>query len=117
MDQDLIEGALDNLLQNSVKAMPEGGHLSVHSRRGEAAPETLIITINDTGIGMDARHLQRAFDDFFTTREDGSGLGLSFVKRVIEAHGGHVALSSEVGAGTCVTIELPYQPITPGLTS
>jgi signal transduction histidine kinase len=63
--------------------------------------------IEDTGEGMDARQLERAFDDFFTTKAQGSGLGLAFARRVVEAHGGEVRLSSVLARGTTVEFVLP----------
>ncbi|MGB0592195.1 MAG: sensor histidine kinase [Myxococcota bacterium] len=115
MDEDLIEGALDNVIQNALKAMPDGGILTVRTEVSAGLHEALIVTVTDTGSGMDARQLQRAFDDFYTTRQDGSGLGLAFVRRVVEAHGGEVRLSSTLGEGTTVTIELPYRDLEQGL--
>jgi signal transduction histidine kinase len=56
---------------------------------------------------MDVRQIERAFDEFYTTKAQGSGLGLSFVRRVVDAHGGAVGLTSEVGRGTSVRIEFP----------
>jgi two-component system sensor histidine kinase HydH len=63
--------------------------------------------MEDTGEGMDARTRERAFDDFFTTKATGSGLGLAFVRRVVEAHGGEVSLTSREGHGTVVRLRLP----------
>ena len=110
MDRDLIQGALDNLVQNAIKAMPEGGEIRVTAERDAARDAMLRITLSDTGTGMDAREMQRAFDDFYTTRQDGSGLGLAFVRRVVEAHGGEVRLNSALGEGTVVTLDLPNRP-------
>ena len=67
----------------------------------------LELAVEDTGCGMDARTRERAFDDFFTTKAQGSGLGLAFVNRVVQAHGGHVQLSSRPGHGTVVSVRLP----------
>ena len=108
MDPDLIQGALENVVQNSIKAMPDGGKLSITTQASQGEFATLTIRLRDSGVGMDARHIQRVFDDFYTTREDGSGLGLAFVRRVVEAHGGDVHLKSAIAEGTLVTINLPY---------
>jgi two-component system sensor histidine kinase HydH len=116
LDEDLIQGALDNVVQNALKAMPDGGTLSVSTGAAEGLHQTLWVEVTDTGSGMDARQLQRAFEDFYTTRQDGSGLGLAFVRRVVEAHGGEVRLSSTLGEGTTVTIEFPYQEPSQGLS-
>ena len=70
-------------------------------------PPGVVVLVEDTGAGMDARTRERAFDEFFTTKSAGSGLGLSFVRRVVEAHGGRVTISSEHGRGTVVRLRLP----------
>jgi two-component system, NtrC family, sensor histidine kinase HydH len=106
LDRDLMAVALENIVRNAVEAMPEGGSLTARTRvDGEAG--RLCIAIRDTGKGMDARELERAFDELFTTKVGGSGLGLAFVARVMEAHGGRARLESAPGAGTTVELELP----------
>jgi signal transduction histidine kinase len=105
-DPDLVSAALDNLLDNSRQALPTGGVVTVRTGVGESG---VWISVSDTGEGMDPRTREHAFDDFFTTRADGSGLGLPFVRRVVEAHGGRVALKSELSKGTEVRMLLPRQ--------
>lgn len=104
VDRDLFARALENLARNAFEAMPEGGSLDVRVVRAEAG---VVVRVADTGAGMDARTAERVFDEFFTTKTSGSGLGLPFVRRVIEAHGGSVALTSLVGRGTVVEMRLP----------
>ena len=110
-DRDLLARALENLMKNAFEAMPDGGALTVTVESlidGERArAQRLVIRIADTGSGMNARTRERIFDDFYTTKATGSGLGLPFVKRVIEAHGGDVTLVSEVGRGSVFTLRLP----------
>ncbi|HEX7666734.1 MAG TPA: HAMP domain-containing sensor histidine kinase [Polyangiaceae bacterium] len=74
-----------------------------------ALPASVLVTVGDDGPGIDAEHLGRVFDRFFTTRDRarGTGLGLALVKAVAEAHGGTVGVTSEDGAGACFTLELP----------
>jgi signal transduction histidine kinase len=86
--------------------MPSGGVLTVRTSidRRRERPIGARLTIQDTGAGMNARESARAFEDFFTTKPEGSGLGLGFVQRVMQAHGGRVDLTSKVGAGTSVTL-------------
>jgi signal transduction histidine kinase len=111
-DADLLAGALENVLRNAFEAMPQGGRLQVKTRiespPGGAA--SVVVRVEDTGEGMDARRAARAFDDFYTTKARGSGLGLAFVRRVAMAHGGNVSLVSKLGVGTAVEFRLPAAP-------
>lgn len=104
-DEELLSQALHNLLRNACEAMPEGGELTVETREQDG--QWVVLAVVDTGVGMDARTRERAFDTFFTTRASGSGLGLSWVRRVATAHGGKVSLESVEGQGTRVEIWLP----------
>ncbi len=103
-DEDLLANALENLVRNACEAMPQGGTLTVRTLWDG---EDVAVEVEDTGEGMDARTRERAFDDFYTTKASGSGLGLAFVRRVVEAHGGQVALTSREGHGTVVRLRLP----------
>jgi signal transduction histidine kinase len=103
-DKDLIATALENLIRNSIEAMPEGGEITVRTERAEGA---VLMSVEDTGPGMDARIREHAFDDFFTTKATGTGLGLAFVRRVAEAHGGNAWLGERAGRGTIVNLRLP----------
>jgi signal transduction histidine kinase len=104
LDEDLIAAVFENVAANAARAMPDGGTLTVSASRhwDEAAIEFV-----DEGEGMDARQQERAFDDFFTTRADGSGMGLAFARRVVQAHDGRITLKSTLGEGTIVRIRLP----------
>ncbi len=103
-DRDLVESAVENVVRNAVEATKERGDVRVETERKEGA---VFVRVVDTGAGMDARQLERAFEDFFTTKPTGSGLGLAFTRRVMLAHGGDVSLASEAGAGTTVELRLP----------
>lgn len=103
-DFDLLANALENLVRNAFEAMPQGGILTV---RTAVEGQSVVLAVEDTGEGMDARTAERAFDDFYTTKATGSGLGLAFVRRVVEAHGGQVSLTSQEGRGTIVHLRLP----------
>jgi two-component system, NtrC family, sensor histidine kinase HydH len=109
-DRDMLARVVENLVRNAFEAMPEGGQLTVRTAllggKGAGAKE-VVVSVEDTGGGMDARTRERAFDDFFTTKALGSGLGLAFVRRAIEAHGGEVSLESTLGRGTVVSVRLP----------
>ena len=108
-DPELIGSVLDNVLRNAQQAMPKGGVLTVTVTREQDRDigDASVISVTDTGVGMDPRVLARAGDEFFTTKPEGSGLGLSFVRRVAVAHGGKLALDSRLGHGTSVRIVLP----------
>ena len=106
VDRDLLARALENLLRNGFEAMPDGGLLTVKVGRGDD-PGTMMIEVSDTGTGMDARTRERAFDDFFTTKPAGTGLGPPLVKRIAVAHGGDVTIYPRRPKGTTVRITLP----------
>jgi signal transduction histidine kinase len=104
-DADLLAAALQNLILNALDASTPGGRVTLETALEPGGQ--LAIVVSDEGIGMDSRQLERAFDDFYTTKADGTGLGLGFVQRVVVAHGGRVTLDSQLGAGTTVRLTLP----------
>jgi two-component system, NtrC family, sensor histidine kinase HydH len=108
-DEQLVARAIENLLRNAFEAMPAGGRVEVSTRLDAGAPRgpRVVVRVGDGGPGMDVRTAERAFDDFYTTKTHGSGLGLAFVKRVAEAHGGEAVLSTRLGRGTEVALRLP----------
>src|SRR5262249_11662318 len=95
-----LRRALLNLLRNAFQATPPGGKVTLASQDGE-------ISVADTGKGMAADQLAIIFDAFYTTKEQGTGLGLAFVKEIVSDHGGKLDVESEVGTGTTFTIRLP----------
>ena len=106
--------ALENMLRNAVEAMPAGGALTVRTRRDAASGAPVMrLLVEDAGVGMDARQREHAFDETYTTKPEGSGLGLAFVKRVAEAQGGRVRLLSVLGRGTGIELTLPAEPPAP----
>jgi two-component system sensor histidine kinase HydH len=111
LDRDLVAGALENLVRNAFEAMPRGGRLTVETGRDddELSGERVFVSVQDSGDGMDARTRERAFDDFFTTKPRGTGHGLAFVRRVVDAHGGEVALKTKEGLGTLVRLSFPVR--------
>ncbi|HVH41909.1 MAG TPA: HAMP domain-containing sensor histidine kinase, partial [Labilithrix sp.] len=110
-DPALVESAVENVVRNAIDAA-SSTLVTLETRIDANA--MLVIRIVDRGAGMDARVLERALEDFFTTKPDGSGLGLAFVRRVLEAHGGSVTLASRLGPhpdqGTTVELRLPAPP-------
>ena len=104
-----LEQVLVNLALNAVQLMPEAGQLTL---RAAAGPEAMaVIEVCDTGPGIPEEIRGRIFDPFFTTkpRGKGTGLGLSIVYRIIEKHGGRIAVDSTVGRGTTFTISIPRE--------
>lgn len=103
-DRNLIKQALLNIVINAKDAMKDGGELMV---RTSAGPDSVRISITDTGSGIPDSQLQRIWDPYFTTKKEGSGLGLPTAKRIIEEHGGTIEALSEPGRGSSFTIVLP----------
>ena len=104
VDRMLLSRAVINILENALHAMPGGGTLTVTAR--QAGPG-LVLSIADTGVGMDAEAQARIFEPYFSTKTSGTGLGLSIARRNVELHGGTIAVTSTRGVGTTVTITLP----------
>ncbi len=96
-----------NLATNAVQAMPQGGRLTVRLEALQAG--RLAVHFEDTGHGIPARAMANVFDPFFTTRAQGTGLGLTLVKRIVEAHRGEVRITSEPNQGTRVELVLPME--------
>jgi signal transduction histidine kinase len=103
-DPDLIQVALENLVRNAREALSNGGRVGVIVTWEE---HDVRLSVVDNGPGMDARTRERAFDEFYTTKANGSGLGLAYVARVAEAHGGRARITSDATRGTSVEIVLP----------
>lgn len=103
-DPGQMQQVLSNLIENAVHAMPDGGILRVE---GAAGGGRVTLRVSDSGVGIAPENLARIFEPLFTTRSRGVGLGLALVRRVVEAHGGHVTVESEVGKGTIFILELP----------
>jgi signal transduction histidine kinase len=107
VDPTLVTRALANIIENALHAMPGRGSLRLSSR---VEPGWVVLTIADTGVGMDSEALARVFEPYFSTKTTGTGLGLPIALRNIELSGGHVEVESEKGRGTVVTIRLPVSP-------
>lgn len=103
-DPELLTIAVENLVRNAREASSSEELVLV---RTGAAPAEIFIEVADRGHGMDAAMAERALDDFFTTRAEGSGLGLPYARRVAEAHGGRLEIDSHLGKGTTVRLFLP----------
>ncbi len=104
VDTARIGQVLVNLLHNAIQAMPTGGVLTVTTRRREDWVE---IAVADTGSGITAENLNKLFVPFHTTRAGGTGLGLAISRRLVDAHGGEIQVSSEPGRGATFVVRLP----------
>lgn len=104
-DRALLHQALLNLAINACHAMPSGGTLTLRASR--AATGEALLTIADTGTGIAPEHLDKIFNLYFTTKPEGSGIGLALVYRTVSLHGGDISVQSVVGQGTTFTVTLP----------
>jgi signal transduction histidine kinase len=104
VDRQQLKQALINLLLNAIQATPAGGSVRVTA---EAEGEALRIAIMDSGSGIAPDLMDRIFDPYFSTKPDGTGLGLPIALRIIQAHGGTLDISSALDRGTTVAVRLP----------
>ncbi len=104
IDTDQMKQVFFNIIRNSLQAMSKGGILHI---RTELLDERLMIAMRDTGGGISSEVLQHIFEPYFTTKTEGSGIGLMIVQRVVREHGGFIEVSSEQGRGTTFRIFLP----------
>jgi PAS domain S-box-containing protein len=100
-----------NLTTNALQAMPQGGRLTVRLQALDGG--RLSVRFEDTGHGIPAKTMANVFDPFFTTRAQGTGLGLTLVKRIVEAHKGEVRIQSEPNQGTRVELVIPVEASAP----
>ena len=116
VDSQQINQAFNNIVLNSIHAMPHGGILSAHIDDVRLENDNIYllkpgkyvkITFEDCGCGIEKEHLHKVFDPYFTTRANGTGLGLSTTHSIITKHNGHIDIMSEVNRGTTVTVLLP----------
>jgi len=103
-DPDKLKQVFINIISNGLEAMQEGGTISIST---EKIPRGIEIRINDEGVGIPNDQIQRIFEPFYTTRESGSGLGLSISYKLIEAHNGDIWAISNPGKGSTFIIQLP----------
>jgi signal transduction histidine kinase len=106
-DEAQLRQALLNLFRNAREAMPSGGPIEV----GVAAEGmSVIVNVDDQGVGVPEEIRARVFDPFFSTKGEGTGLGLAITRHIVEAHGGSVTCESRAGGGTRFRIALPIAP-------
>jgi signal transduction histidine kinase len=104
-DPAMLRQALLNLALNGCQAMPDGGTLRIACHRG--ARDRIVVDVEDTGVGIPPENLQKIFDLYFTTKEKGSGIGLSMVYRIVQLHDGDVEVQSTPGRGTRFRLVFP----------
>jgi len=112
MDREQMKQVFLNLMLNAIQAMERGGNLRVDVRwkpapSGNGGRSSVEIAVQDNGPGMAEDIRSRIFEPFFSTKEEGIGLGLPIAQRIVEEHGGQIRVESRVGEGTVFTILLP----------
>jgi signal transduction histidine kinase len=105
LDVRLVEQAMLNLFLNGIQAMPEGGELIIKSER--TADGHARIDIADTGVGIAPENLKKVFKAYFSTKKQGTGLGLSVTQRIIREHGGRIQVDTQPDQGTTISLFLP----------
>jgi PAS domain S-box-containing protein len=108
-----LEQSIMNIVFNAIESMPDGGNLTISTRRDDTEKHEVVVEVQDTGPGISQKNLPYIFEPFFSTKGEakGVGLGLSVVYGIIRDHQGNITVKSEVGNGACFTIRLPaYEP-------
>jgi len=106
-DHEKLKQVVINLVVNAIEAMKEGGTLSA---KATCEDGNVVLTLEDTGVGIEPDHMHEVFEPFFTTKEAGTGLGLSIVRKIVDQHAGDVRIESHRGKGTRVTVAIPAAP-------
>ena len=102
----LLKVALAHLVRNAVEATPRGGTVLLRTAREQ---QFAVLILQDTGRGMPQEVVEKVFVPFYTTKIGGTGLGMVFVRQIVDEHRGVITLESQVGRGTTVTIRLPHR--------
>jgi signal transduction histidine kinase len=105
-DEELLRQALLNIVQNACQAMPTGGVVTVGAR---VENQMLCLEVADEGVGIAPEDVERMFTLYYTTRPEGTGIGLSLVYRIVQMHDGTIDVRSELGRGTTMTVRLPFR--------
>jgi len=104
VDRDKLNQVVLNLFLNAIQAMPNGGVLTVRTERDGGM---IVVSIRDSGEGISPENLHRVFDPYFTTKSNGTGLGLALSTKIVEEHGGMMKISSTLNEYTEVRVMLP----------
>ena len=109
-DEDQVKQILMNVIINAIQAIPKKGEVKIKTEKALLKGEpTIKLIIEDSGIGITEKDFNQIFDPFFSTKEKGSGLGLSIVYKLVEAHQGEIKVESKEGKGTKIVIFLPQE--------
>lgn len=95
-----------NMVSNALQATSKGGAIHILTRQ---VGDAVLVSVQDTGVGMSPTVLKRIFTPFYSTKEGGTGLGLALCKQIIEEHRGEIQVTSKVGEGSCFTVSLPIK--------
>jgi PAS domain S-box-containing protein len=104
LDERLIKQALLNLVKNALAAMPGGGELKLSA---DSSDEEVLLSVEDTGLGISEEDLPKIFEPYFTTKDNGTGLGLTITFKIVREHGGEITVASRPGHGSTFAIHLP----------
>ncbi|MCK5768365.1 MAG: hypothetical protein KAH35_08355 [Candidatus Atribacteria bacterium] len=111
-DENQIRQILINIIINSIQAIPVSGKINIITKMNKLNGEPAIeLIIEDNGVGIPERDLSQIFDPFFTKKDQGSGLGLSIVYKLVESHHGEIKVESSEGKGTKFIIFLPQKGV------
>ncbi len=119
IDKEQMKQVFMNLILNSIQAMKDGGTISISTRlaarsNADLVKEYVQVEVRDNGVGIPAENLEHIFDPFFTSKDEGSGLGLAVSHQIVQEHGGYVTVESIVGQGTSFFVQMPIgAPIRP----
>jgi two-component system sensor histidine kinase HydH len=106
LDGELMERVIYNLLLNAAQASPPAGSVTVKTRQSEGTVEIAVI---DRGVGIQPKLIENIFNPFYTTKSSGVGLGLAIVSKIVDEHGGSIAVESEPGEGSVFRVYLPFR--------
>jgi len=118
VDKGQVSQVIGNLAINAKQAMPDGGILTIDAVNVKDIRDNAVrhlsgdyikISIRDEGVGISDKHLEKVFDPYFTTKQTGSGLGLTSVHSIVTKHNGHISIDSELGVGTTITLYFPAE--------
>lgn len=104
IDEKYIKQALLNIIKNAISAMPNGGTLTLSTKVGRS---DALLEVKDSGVGIPQENAAKIFEPYYTTKEFGSGLGLTVVYKIVKEHGGEISLNSTINEGTTFTMSFP----------